>query len=82
MSCCNLWRYHCGKVKPFFAQSTPLADLLDVLVIIRTSLRGQAPQMVENVVTYPLTTTMLPVPRAKTVRGFSFHANAVAPRAG
>ncbi|HZQ63197.1 MAG TPA: efflux RND transporter permease subunit, partial [Casimicrobiaceae bacterium] len=40
--------------------------------IIRTSYPGQAPQIVENQVTYPLTTTMLSVPGAKTVRGFSF----------
>ena len=41
-------------------------------VIIRTSYPGQAPQIVENQVTYPLATTMLSVPGAKTVRGFSF----------
>jgi Cu(I)/Ag(I) efflux system membrane protein CusA/SilA len=49
-----------------------LPDLSDVQVIIRTSYPGQAPQLVENQVTYPLTTTMLSVPGAKTVRGFSF----------
>lgn len=43
----------------------------DVQVIIKTSYPGQAPQIVENQVTYPLTTTMLSVPGAKTVRGFS-----------
>lgn len=48
-----------------------LPDLSDVQVIIRTSYAGQAPQIVENQVTYPLTTTMLSVPGAKTVRGFS-----------
>jgi Cu(I)/Ag(I) efflux system membrane protein CusA/SilA len=48
-----------------------LPDLSDVQVIIRTSYPGQAPQIVENQVTYPLTTTMLSVPGAKTVRGFS-----------
>jgi Cu(I)/Ag(I) efflux system membrane protein CusA/SilA len=56
-------------------RSTPidaLPDLSDVQVIIRTSLPGQAPQIVENQVTYPLATTMLSVPGAKTVRGFSF----------
>lgn len=56
-------------------QSTPvdaLPDLSDVQVIIRTSYPGQAPQIVENQVTYPLATTMLSVPGAKTVRGFSF----------
>ena len=49
-----------------------LPDLSDVQVIIRTSYPGQAPQIVENQVTYPLATTMLSVPGAKTVRGFSF----------
>ncbi len=49
-----------------------LPDLSDVQVIIRTSYPGQAPQVVENQVTYPLATTMLSVPSAKTVRGFSF----------
>lgn len=49
-----------------------IPDLSDVQVIIRTSLPGQAPQIVENQVTYPLTTTMLSVPGAKTVRGYSF----------
>ncbi|QRY77304.1 efflux RND transporter permease subunit [Pseudomonas sp. PDNC002] len=55
-------------------RSTPvdaLPDLSDVQVIIRTSYPGQAPQIVENQVTYPLATTMLSVPGAKTVRGFS-----------
>ncbi|MGH8806429.1 MAG: efflux RND transporter permease subunit [Noviherbaspirillum sp.] len=54
---------------------TPLdaiPDLSDVQVIIRTTYPGQAPQIVENQVTYPLTTTMLSVPGAKTVRGYSF----------
>ena len=49
-----------------------LPDLSDVQVIIRTTLPGQAPQIVENQVTYPLTTTMLSVPGAKTVRGYSY----------
>jgi len=49
-----------------------LPDLSDVQVIIRTSWPGQAPQLVENQVTYPLTTTMLSVPGAKVVRGYSF----------
>lgn len=48
-----------------------LPDLSDVQVIVKTSYPGQAPQLVENQVTYPLTTTMLSVPGAKTVRGFS-----------
>ena len=57
------------------AQKTPLdalPDLSDVQVIIRTPYPGQAPRIVENQVTYPLTTTMLSVPGAKTVRGYSF----------
>ena len=49
-----------------------LPDLSDVQVIIRTTLPGQGPQIVENQVTYPLTTTMLSVPGAKTVRGYSY----------
>lgn len=49
-----------------------LPDLSDVQVIIRTPYAGQAPQIVENQVTYPLATTMLSVPGAKTVRGYSF----------
>ncbi|MFQ3251192.1 MAG: Cu(I)/Ag(I) efflux system membrane protein CusA/SilA [Glaciecola sp.] len=49
-----------------------LPDLSDVQVIIKTSYPGQAPQVVEDQVTYPLTTAMLSVPGAKTVRGFSF----------
>nr|WP_287858570.1 efflux RND transporter permease subunit [Klebsiella sp.] len=48
-----------------------LPDLSDTQVIIRVSYPGKAPQIVEDQVTYPLTTTMLSVPGAKTVRGFS-----------
>jgi len=54
---------------------TPLdaiPDLSDTQVIIRTQWAGQAPQIVENQLTYPLTTTMLSVPGVKTVRGYSF----------
>src|SRR5260221_9736671 len=57
------------------ALRTPLdaiPDLSDVQVIIRTTYPGQAPQIVENQIPYPLTTTMLSVPGAKTVRGYSF----------
>ncbi len=56
-------------------RSTPvdaLPDLSDVQVIIRTTYPGQAPQIVENQVTYPLATTMMSVPGARTVRGISF----------
>ncbi|HRI17160.1 MAG TPA: efflux RND transporter permease subunit [Burkholderiaceae bacterium] len=49
-----------------------LPDLSDVQVIIRTSWPGQAPQIVEEQVTYPLATTLLSAPGAKAVRGFSF----------
>lgn len=54
---------------------TPLdaiPDLSDVQVIVKTSYPGQAPQVVEDQVTYPLTTTMLSVPKATVVRGYSF----------
>ena len=56
-------------------RTTPLdaiPDLSDTQVIIRTTYPGQAPQIVEDQVTYPLTTTMLSVPGAKVVRGYSF----------
>ncbi|MDA3868787.1 MAG: CusA/CzcA family heavy metal efflux RND transporter [Gammaproteobacteria bacterium] len=49
-----------------------IPDLSDVQVIIKTSYPGQAPQVVEDQVTYPLTTTMLSVPKAVNVRGYSF----------
>ena len=49
-----------------------IPDLSDVQVIIRTSYPGQAPKVVEDQVTYPLSTAMLSVPRALTVRGYSF----------
>src|SRR5688572_947334 len=49
-----------------------LPDLSDVQVIIYTEYPGQAPQVVEDQVTYPLTTAMLSVPKSKVVRGFSF----------
>jgi Cu(I)/Ag(I) efflux system membrane protein CusA/SilA len=56
-------------------KQTPLdaiPDLSDVQVIIRTSFPGQSPRVVEDQVTYPITTTMLAVPGARVVRGFSF----------
>ncbi|MGH6785839.1 MAG: efflux RND transporter permease subunit [Novosphingobium sp.] len=59
----------------FAVRTTPvdaLPDLSDVQVIIRTTYPGQAPQIVENQVTYPITSTMLSVPGAKVVRGYSF----------
>src|SRR5674476_1657962 len=48
-----------------------IPDLSDVQVVIRTEYSGQAPQIVEDQVTYPLTTAMLAVPYAKVVRGYS-----------
>ncbi len=56
-------------------RETPLdaiPDLSDVQVIVRTTFPGQAPRVVEEQVTYPITTTMLAVPGAQTVRGYSF----------
>jgi copper/silver efflux system protein len=49
-----------------------IPDLSDVQVIVYTDYPGQAPQVVEDQVTYPLTTSMLTVPKSKVVRGFSF----------
>ena len=59
----------------YAVKNTPLdaiPDLSDVQVIIKTSYPGQAPQVVEDQVTYPMTTAMLSVPRAVNVRGYSF----------
>ena len=56
-------------------KQTPLdaiPDLSDIQVIVKTSYPGQAPQVVEDQVTYPLTTAMLAVPGAVNVRGYSF----------
>ena len=61
---------------------TPLdaiPDLSDVQVIIFTEFPGQAPQVVEDQVTYPLTTAMLAVPLAKVVRGYSFFGFSLPP---
>jgi Cu(I)/Ag(I) efflux system membrane protein CusA/SilA len=49
-----------------------IPDLSDVQVIVYTEYPGQAPQVVEDQVTYPLTTAMLSVPKSRVVRGFSF----------
>lgn len=62
------WGLYAVKQTPIDA----IPDLSDVQVIIKTSFPGQAPQVVEDQVTYPLTTAMLSVPGAKTVRGYSF----------
>jgi Cu(I)/Ag(I) efflux system membrane protein CusA/SilA len=59
----------------YSVKNTPIdaiPDLSDVQVIIKTSYPGQSPQVVEDQVTFPLTSAMLAVPKAKTVRGFSF----------
>lgn len=59
----------------YIIKQTPvdaIPDLSDVQVIIKTPFPGQAPQVVEDQVTYPLTTAMLSVPYAVTVRGYSF----------
>ena len=64
----SAWGYWAMLKTPLDA----IPDLSDVQVIIRTTYPGQAPQIVENQITYPLTTTMLSVPGAKTVRGYSF----------
>jgi Cu(I)/Ag(I) efflux system membrane protein CusA/SilA len=62
------WGVHATLSTPLDA----LPDLSDTQVIVRTEYPGQAPQVVEDQVTYPLTTTMLSVPGARTVRGYSF----------
>ena len=62
------WGIYAVKHTPLDA----IPDLSDVQVIIKTSYPGQAPQVVEDQVTYPLTTAMLSVPRAVNVRGYSF----------
>lgn len=59
----------------YSVKNTPvdaLPDLSDVQVIVKTSYPGQAPQVVQDQVTFPITTAMLSVPGAQTVRGFSF----------
>ncbi|MEA3106732.1 MAG: copper/silver efflux system protein [Gammaproteobacteria bacterium] len=61
-----------GVQATFSTALDALPDLSDTQVIIRTEYLGQAPQVVEDQVTYPLTTTMLSVPGARTVRGYSF----------
>ncbi|MFM9884177.1 MAG: efflux RND transporter permease subunit, partial [Burkholderiales bacterium] len=61
-----------GLFAAWHAPLDAIPDLSDVQVIIRTTLPGQAPRIVEDQVTYPLTTTMMSVPGAKTVRGYSF----------
>jgi len=62
------WGIYAVKITPLDA----IPDLSDAQVIIKTTFPGQAPQVVEDQVTYPLTTAMLSVPKAVTVRGYSF----------
>ena len=62
------WGIYSLRMTPLDA----IPDLSDVQVIIRTPYAGQAPQVVEDQITYPLTTAMLAVPKATTVRGYSF----------
>lgn len=64
----SVWGVHATLNTPLDA----IPDLSDTQVIIRTQFPGQAPQVVEDQVTYPLTTTMLSVPGARVVRGYSF----------
>jgi len=62
----------------YSVQKTPIdaiPDLSDVQVIVKTSYAGQAPQVVQDQVTYPISSAMLSVPGAKTVRGFSFYGD-------
>ena len=66
--CITLWGIFAVLRTPIDA----LPDLSDVQVIVYTEYPGQAPQVVEDQVTYPLTTAMLSVPKSRVVRGFSF----------
>jgi len=62
----------------YSVRNTPvdaIPDLSDVQVIVKTSYPGQAPQVVQDQVTYPLTTALLSVPKTQTVRGFSFYGD-------
>ena len=65
LACAGIWSF---KTMPLDA----IPDLSDVQVIVFTKYPGQSPQVVEDQVTYPLTTAMLSVPKAKVVRGYSF----------
>jgi copper/silver efflux system protein len=61
-----------GTVSVLRTPLDAIPDLSDVQVIIKTTWRGQTPQVIEDQVTYPLTTTMMSVPGARVVRGYSF----------
>ena len=72
--CSRRWRSTLAGI--FAVRNIPLdaiPDLSDTQVIIYTEWQGQAPQIVQDQVTYPITTKMLSVPRAKVVRGYSFY---------
>ena len=64
----GIWGWTSLKQVPLDA----IPDLSDVQIIVRSSYPGQSPRVVEEQVTYPITTTMLAVPGAKAVRGYSF----------
>ncbi|MGA9524059.1 MAG: efflux RND transporter permease subunit, partial [Myxococcaceae bacterium] len=64
----SLWGIYSARTVPVDA----IPDLTDVQVVIRVSLPGQSPQVIEDQVTYPLSTAMLSVPGATAVRGYSF----------
>jgi Cu(I)/Ag(I) efflux system membrane protein CusA/SilA len=68
----GIWGWNSLRQVPLDA----LPDLSDVQIIIRANYAGQSPQVVEDQVTYPITTTMLSVPGAKAVRGYSFFGDA------
>ena len=68
----GIWGWHSVRQIPLDA----LPDLSDVQIIIRANYAGQSPQVIEDQVTYPITTTMLSVPGAKAVRGYSFFGDA------
>lgn len=53
-----------------------IPDLSDVQVVIKATYQGRSPQVIESQVTYPLTTTLMSVPGAKAVRGYSFYGDA------
>lgn len=70
--CCSIFLMWWGIYAALQTPVDAIPDLSDVQVIIKTTYPGRSPQIVEEQVTYPLTTTMLAVPGAKTVRGYSY----------
>ena len=69
---CTLFLVAAGVLAVLKTPLDALPDLSDVQVIVQTDYPGQAPQVVEDQVTYPLTTALLSVPKSKVVRGFSY----------